>query len=144
TQAYIDAVLKYVAFPYTSVQGVYTPESLYPLSGYNSQTLKDSVAQGLALLDTAIKAQTNAGNNVTVVGYSQSAIISSLEMNLLATQGNPNPGQLTFTLLGDPVKPNGGLLSRFAGDPMRLVNAIGDPIAATTGLWTFLGFWSLS
>ncbi len=114
-QAYIDAVLKYVAFPHTSSQGVYTPESLYPLTGYNTETLKASVSQGVTLLDAAIKAQLTAGNNVTVLGYSQSSIISSLEMNLLASQANPNPGQITFTLLGDPINPNGGLLSRFTG-----------------------------
>jgi hypothetical protein len=115
TQNQINSVLKYVAFPYTSAQGLYTPEGLYPLNGYNSLTLSASVSQGVALLDAAIKAQIGLGNNVTVVGYSQSAIISSLEMNALASQGNPYQGQLTFTLLADPMNPNGGLLSRFAG-----------------------------
>lgn len=114
-QSYINAVLKYVAFPHTSAQGVYTPESLYPLTGYNTMTLKESVAQGVALLDAAIKAQIAAGNDVTVLGYSQSAVISSLEMNLLAAEGNPHQGQISFTLLGSPMNPNGGLFSRFAG-----------------------------
>jgi PE-PPE domain/PE family len=115
TQGYINTILKYVAFPYTSAQGLYTPESLYPLTGYNTAPLSVSVAKGVALLDTAIKAQIAASNNVTVLGYSQSSIISSLEMNSLASQGNPNPGNITFTLLGNPMNPNGGLFSRFAG-----------------------------
>jgi PE-PPE domain/PE family len=115
TQGDINSALKYVAFPYTSAQGVYTPESLYPLSGYNTQTLSASVSQGVALLDAAIKAQIGLGNNVTVVGYSQSAIIASLEMNVLASQGNPYQGQISFTLIADLMNPNGGLFSRFAG-----------------------------
>lgn len=115
SQSYIDMVRRYIAFPYTSLQGVFTPESLYPLTGYNTMTLRDSVAQGVSLLDAAIKAELAAGNDVTVLGYSQSAIISSLEMNLLASQGNPYQDQITFTLMGSPMNPNGGLMSRFAG-----------------------------
>lgn len=115
SQTEINSALKYVAFPYTSAQGLYTPESLYPLSGYNTASLSSSVSQGVSLLDAAIKTQIGLGNNVTVVGYSQSAIISSLEMNALASQGNPYQGQLTFTLIANPMNPNGGLFSRFAG-----------------------------
>lgn len=37
-----------------------------------------------------------------------------------------------------------GMQQLFAGDPMGLVNAIGNPIAATTGVWTILGLWALS
>jgi PE-PPE domain len=77
------------------------------------------VAQGLTILDNAIKQQIATGNSVSVLGYSQSAIISSLEMrNLMNPALNPNPplpNQLAFTLLGDPMNPNGGLLERFAG-----------------------------
>jgi hypothetical protein len=31
-----------------------------------------------------------------------------------------------------------------AGDPMGLINAIGNPIAATTGLETFLSLYAVS
>jgi hypothetical protein len=53
-----------------------------------------------------------------VLGYSQSAIIASLEMRNLAAMAPgtaPMAGQLGFTLLGDPMNPNGGLLARFPG-----------------------------
>ena len=54
-----------------------------------------------------------------MLGYSQSAIIASLEMrNLMNPLLNPMPpaaNQLGFTLLGDPMNPNGGLLARFPG-----------------------------
>ncbi|HEU4362511.1 MAG TPA: PE-PPE domain-containing protein, partial [Mycobacterium sp.] len=60
--------------------------------------------------------QTAAGNHVVAVGYSQSAIIDSLEMrNLLALPPDQQPTaeQLAFVLLGNVSNPDGGLLSRF-------------------------------
>jgi hypothetical protein len=48
-------------------------------------TFDQSVSQGLQILDGAIFGQIAAGNSVTVFGYSQSAVISSLEMEHLAT-----------------------------------------------------------
>ena len=63
-----------------------------------------------------------------MLGYSQSADISSLEMlNLANPLLNPNPpsaNQLGFTLLGDQMNPNGGFFARFpgfpAGQPLQL------------------------
>ncbi len=58
---------------------------------------------------------------MAVLGYSQSADISSLEMlNLANPVLNPNPptaNQLGFTLLGDQMNPNGGFFARFPGFP---------------------------
>ncbi len=58
---------------------------------------------------------------MAVLGYSQSADISSLEMLNLANPAlNPNPptaNQLGFTLLGDQMNPNGGFFARFPGFP---------------------------
>ncbi|BDN80936.1 hypothetical protein NJB1907Z4_C11510 [Mycobacterium pseudoshottsii] len=49
-------------------------------------------------------------------GYSQSATISSLTMTKLAASINPpTPDQLSFTLVGDPNNPNGGVATRFPG-----------------------------
>jgi hypothetical protein len=73
------------------------------------------VSEGVQILDSAIKQQITLGNDVSVLGYSQSAIISSIEMQNLAAAGNPYQGHLSFTLLGDPMNPNGGLFERFAG-----------------------------
>ena len=78
------------------------------------------MSQGVQILDATIKQQLAIpGNSVLVQGYSQSAIIASLEMrNLLNPALNPTPptgAQLGFNLLGDPMNPNGGLLERFVG-----------------------------
>ena len=99
---------------------LYTPEDLYPLTGVKSLTLNQSVTEGVAILDnTLYNTIHNQGQTVTVFGISQSAIISSLEMQNLANGTSlfganpPSPSQLNFVLTGNEVNPNGGLLSRF-------------------------------
>ncbi len=118
-QPYIDGVLRWATqggFTWNTVQALFTPEGLYPLTGTKSLPLDMSVSQGVQILDGAIKQQIAAGNSVLVQGYSQSSIIASLEMqNLLASPNPPTGTQLSFNLLGDPMNPNGGLLARFAG-----------------------------
>ncbi len=95
-------------------QGLVTPEGFYPDTGLKVLPIDQSVTQGIAILDQAIKQQLNAGNNVAVVGLSQSAIISSLEMQRLDPSGTPSALPISFTLTGDPMNPNGGLWERFA------------------------------
>lgn len=104
---------------------VTTAEGLYPFTGTKDLTLDISLARGVTALDNAIRLQITPGlggppNSVSVLGYSQSAIIASLEMPKLLAEGfigstNPATNQVFFTLLGDPANPNGGLLSRFPG-----------------------------
>lgn len=105
-----------------NLAGVFTPEGLYPLTGIKSLPLDTSVPEGLSILNTTINEQIpqlSVGNELVVLGYSQSAIIASLEMENLAnpaiTPNPPSPDQLAFVLLGDPMNPNGGLLERFDG-----------------------------
>jgi hypothetical protein len=97
-----------------------TPEQLYPLTGVKSLTLNASVSQGVTILDNALyDAIVTQNKSVTVFGISQSATISSLQMqNMLAGTSAfgttlPTPAQLNFVLTGNEVNPNGGLLSRF-------------------------------
>lgn len=126
SQTYVNEVLRYVNEAFTvlpaNARALFTPEGLEPIyPGIKSLALNSSVSQGVQILDNTIKSTlaANPGDSVAVLGYSQSAIISSLEMrNLMNPLLNPTPptaNQLGFTLLGNPMNPNGGLLSRFAG-----------------------------
>jgi hypothetical protein len=98
-------------------QAVSTAEGLYPFTGVKDLTLDISLARGVTELNNAITAVLGPAPSakvVSVLGYSQSSIISSLEMPKLLAEGY-NPSNAFFTLLGDPANPNGGLLSRFPG-----------------------------
>jgi len=112
-------------FPVTEALGVYTPEQLYPFTGVPSMGFDQSVQQGALLLNTAIMDQLAAGNNVVVLGTSQSADIASSEMqSLLAlpTAEQPSADQLSFVLTASESAPNGGILARFdiPGDPVKI------------------------
>lgn len=86
-------------------------------------TLAESIAQGLANLDTAIT-QIYAGNQLLVFGYSQSATLASLEMNAFIASGHgPNPADLHFVLIGanSPESGMGSLQSAFPNMPSAAV-----------------------
>lgn len=132
--SFVNAALNYInqhfsVLPSNAV-ALFTPEGLYPLTGVKSLPLDVSVSEGVQILDSAIKQQlaANPSGSVSVLGGSQSAIISSLEMDNLANPLlNPNPpsaNQLGFTLVGDQMNPDGGILARFpgfpSGQPLRL------------------------
>jgi hypothetical protein len=65
-------------------------------------------------LDQAIQTDLESSDTVGVFGYSQSAIIASLEMTQLESEGVPS-SDVSFVLIGDLMNPNGGLFERFAG-----------------------------
>ncbi len=94
---------------------VTTAEGLYPFTGTKDLTLDISLARGVSSLNNYINAAITPGNgNIAVLGYSQSSIISSMIMPQLVSE-HFLPGQINFTLLGDPSTPNGGLFARFPG-----------------------------
>ena len=89
-----------------------TPEELYPLTGVKALPLDQSVNEGVTILNNAIQPDITAGTPVGVFGYSQSAIIASLEMEKLADAGTPSD-LARFVLAANPLNPDGGLLERF-------------------------------
>lgn len=121
---YLPGVLNYVnqnfSLAVADAQSLFTPEGLYPLTGVKSLPLNMSVTQGAAILEQSINAQISPTTSVTVLGNSQSAIISSIVMEQYMSgqwqlpAGVPT-SQLTFTLLGNEMNPNGGALERFVG-----------------------------
>jgi PE-PPE domain/PE family len=109
------------------VQGLFTPEGGYPIFGFSPKdlTFDVSVQRGVDILNNELVGPNppyagllTGGNTVNVLGYSQSAIIASLEMKALnptnTPAGSPYFNFLNFSLIGDPMNPNGGLLERFA------------------------------
>ena len=112
--------------PYvTSVESLYlpggydyqpltTPEQFCPIEcipGAQYLTFGQSLDQGVGDLAPKI----TPGDDISVLGYSQSATVASIEMNNLinSTPDGVNLGDLNFTLLGDPNSPIGGILDRF-------------------------------
>jgi hypothetical protein len=98
-------------------QAVSTAEGLYPFTGVKDLTLDISLARGVTELDNAITAVLGPAPSakvVSVLGYSQSSIIASMEMPRLLAEGYDSSNAY-FTLLGDPSNPNGGLFARFPG-----------------------------
>jgi len=101
--------------------GVFTPEQFWPITPDlgNTLTFGQSVAQGVTQLNSAINNQIyHLGNNALVLGYSESSTIATNEINALLalpTAEQPSASQLAFVLLGDPNNPVGGILERFTG-----------------------------
>ena len=122
-----DVNTNYIEFLYPGYQsvGLTTPEQFWPVTGLTSLTFDQSVAQGVTDLNTAIMHPAPvgyAGDNLVVFGYSQSATIATDEMRNLMASGNPDLGKLAFILVGDPNNPDGGILERFVGAYIPILN----------------------
>lgn len=98
-------------------EALYTPAQLYPVTGAKNLLFDLSVQQGVSILKDAIIQQIGDGNQVTVFGNSQSAVIASLAMQELAEMGPnaPSTTELDFVLIANLMNPNGGIFQRFAG-----------------------------
>lgn len=94
-----------------------TPEHFWPATGLTDISFDTSVARGVLNLNNAVFA--TPGEKI-VVGYSQSANIATREKRNLAdlrAQGAtvPSAEELSFVLVANPNRPNGGILARFGG-----------------------------
>lgn len=93
-----------------------TPEQFWPVTpGLGNMTYAQSVAKGVTLLNNAINAQVTGGKDVITFGYSQSASIVNNEILNLMAAGSPRQGDLAFILAAAGNNPNGGILARFPG-----------------------------
>lgn len=113
--------------PVTNAVAVYGPEDFFPLGRL---TFDRSVAAGQANLRRCIAAAPDcvfnpdvgsaaprADDSVEVFGYSQSAVIASLAKRDLIAGYRPGDPAVSFLLVANPMRPNGGILMRFAGWP---------------------------
>lgn len=106
---------------------VQTPEEFWPFGGITDAVIDDSIRAGGALLDLAFDealARTAAagdpGAPVVVFGYSQSAAIATNLKRRLGESvaaGEPLP-PVSFVVIGNLARPNGGLYARFAGQQL--------------------------
>ncbi|OBF50632.1 hypothetical protein A5778_18915 [Mycolicibacterium monacense] len=112
---------------------VHTPEEFGPIFG--TTTFDDSVDAGVTNLDHCVQgharcvARTVNGDPdsplvvpappFVIYGYSQSAVIATIEKRRLIEQysqeGAGPPPEITFVLLANPNRPNGGVMQRFEG-----------------------------
>lgn len=112
-----------------TLAAVYTPAELGPLSGITDLTFADSVAAGLSNLRDCVRdeactvtpspytstgVQTVAESTSVVYGVSQSAVIASLLKSELIEEPLAS-GAVDFVLNANPKRPNGGMLARFPG-----------------------------
>ncbi|MGI9125006.1 MAG: PE-PPE domain-containing protein, partial [Mycobacterium sp.] len=104
-------------------QIVFSPEGAYPVTGIKNLALPISANQGLQILINTLQVlqPDNTANPIpiTIFGFSQSAVISSLLQRELEANPDLLPGvdrsQLSFVTVGQEMSPNGGWFARFPG-----------------------------
>lgn len=99
------------------------PGGFWPIStgGLTDPTYSQSVADGLATLD----GKPSSGD--TVVGYSQGAVVATEYK-----RENPDTG-INYVLIENPNRPNGGILERFNGLNIPILNISFNGATPTTG-----------
>jgi len=121
------------AGPVTNAVAVFTPEEFFPMGRL---TLDKSVAEGRANLDrcvvgsadcvfnddAAVLAEAGSvapqvGDSFLVFGYSQSSVIASMTKQDLIDDYQPGDPAVSFMLIANPMRPNGGVLMRGKGWP---------------------------
>jgi hypothetical protein len=119
-QDYLNSVeaLYLSQFSSYSFQGLTTTEQFCPIvcvAGQPDLGFGDSLNADAGSLNNVIVPALQGGNNVAVLGFSQSADAATIEMNDLLnnTPAGVNLNDLSVTLLGDPQSPIGGILDRF-------------------------------
>ena len=86
------------------------PAKFWPLTGTSSPTVGASIAQGVPMLDDAIK---STAGEMVLVGFSQGCLVIEQELRNLETDpDSPPPADMSVVLVNDPIRP-GGMLSTF-------------------------------
>ncbi|MFS0899432.1 PE-PPE domain-containing protein [Mycolicibacterium litorale] len=161
---YVDDAIRVYVVPSAAVRGddplaeyegvaVHTPEEFGPVFG--TMTFNDSLDAGLENLDACVQgspcvARTVPGDPDTatppqqfespfvVYGYSQSAVIATMEKRRLierARNGQPVP-DVSFVLLANPNRPNGGVMQRFDGMHIPMLDVTFNGSTPTDGDFT--------
>lgn len=114
---------------------VFTPADFSPGTGLGSLTFDVSVGLGLTNLDKCLRAspclvtdppftssdtRTLTDTDFVVFGYSQSGTVASIQKSDLIA--HPPAGTVGFVLLANPNRPHGGILERFVGVRLPILN----------------------
>jgi len=128
------------------VQGIDYPAQFWPipLAGWGGLTGKKwnvSTGQGIANLNTALQAvlpTATADDPVVIMGYSQGGNIVSRYKRTLAGLTDEQKSALSFVMIGNTNRPNGGLFERLAylGTVPILDATFGLPAPTNTGIKT--------
>ncbi len=120
--------------PGCTLVAVYTPEQIRFITGFDDLTLDESVAVGRENLDACLRGtacmatsapytdttvQRFTDTSYVVQGISQSLVISTYEKSYLIA--HPVQRSVSFVMLSNPNRPNGGLLERLVGSYLPLV-----------------------
>ncbi|WP_217696710.1 PE-PPE domain-containing protein [Mycobacterium sp. GA-1841] len=103
----------------------------WPVShgGFNDLTYGASVQQGLDRLGQRVAAE-DPDEHLVLVGYSQSAVILS------QYKANTTNGNITYVMVSNPTRPNGGILSRFRGFTIPFLDIpLSGPAPTTSPGW---------
>ena len=116
---YYDATL-----PAANRFPVHTPEEFWPLNG--TLTFDQSTAQGVTDLEAAMAEH---DGSMVIVGYSASTRLASAEKRKLIEEGDSR--DISFVLISDVNKGNGGILARFPGWTIPVLGVTFDGAAPT-------------
>jgi len=119
---------------YTKIP-VTTPEQFWPFTGSEDMHFDLSVLDGTQVIGEAITAQRDPA---VVFGYSQSAVIATAAKQRLADSAarGGNVPQVSFVMLANPNRPNGGLHARFTGAFIEKLGWTFTPAAPTDTSFT--------
>lgn len=127
-----------VAVPYIAQ---FWPIPLPGWGGLEGAKWNVSVASGVTRLTSELVGENNpsAAHPVAVFGYSQGATVASIVKGNLADLTDEQKENLSFVLIGNPNRPDGGLFERLAilGTVPVLDATFGQPTPTDTGIETY-------
>lgn len=127
-----------VAIPYIAQ---FWPIPLAGWGGLEGAKWNVSVASGVTRLTSELVGENNpsAAHPVAVFGYSQGATVASIVKGNLADLTDEQKENLSFVLIGNPNRPDGGLFERLAilGTVPILDATFGQPTPTDTGIDTY-------
>lgn len=123
-------------------QSVYIPNEASPI-WTDGMAFGPSVAVGTGLLDIAVRAAlAQADEQIVVFGNSQSATVATEVKRALGADPTIDTSRLSFVLIGNPNRPNGGFMQRFFPAKVPVLEYLphGEPVNDTGMTTTDIAF----